>query len=196
MSLLEKRKQLIEEKETEIQPKEQETSTPQSTFGVQLNVLQEVKRIDYQNSLVMASLEKYNEKFEQLKKEQTELLENIRSQSQNLKRSNDLLSQNMKETLTEFTDQQKVEISGLIDKANEVIKSTEKSLNIGLNKGMQSIKEESEKFIIDCEEKKKQTERRYNSFFERWKWLDYLIIADLLIMPIIIGFIAYKVFIV
>ena len=84
----------------------------------------------------------------------------------------------------------------MIDKANEVIKSTEKSLNIGLNKGMQGIKEESEKFIIDCEEKKKQTERRYKSFFERWKWLDYLNIADLLIMPIIIGIIAYKVFIV
>ena len=196
MSLLEKRKQLIEEKEIEIQPKEQRTSTPQMSIGEQLNVLQEVKRIDYQNSLVMASLEKYNEKFEQLKKEQTELLENIKSQSQSLKKSNDLLSQNMKETLTEFTDQQKAEISGVIDKANEVIKTTENSLNIGLNRGMQSIKEESEKFIIDCEEKKKQTERRYNSFFERWKWLDYLIIADLLIMPIIIGFIAYKVFIV
>ena len=156
MSLLEKRKQLIEEKETEIQPKEQRTSTSQMSIGEQLNVLQEVKRIDYQNSLVMASLEKYNEKFEQLKKEQIELLENIKSQSQNLKKSNDLLSQNMKETLTEFTDQQKAEISDLIDKANEVIKSTEKSLNIGLNKGMQGIKEESEKFIIDCEEKKRR----------------------------------------
>lgn len=84
----------------------------------------------------------------------------------------------------------------MICKANEIIKTTEKSLNMGLNRSMQNIKEQSEKFIIDCEEKKKQTEKRYNSFFERWKWLDYLIIADLLIMPIIIGIIAYKVFIV
>lgn len=80
----------------------------------------------------------------------------------------------------------------MIDNAKKVLLTTEKSLN----QKAEQVRGEAEKFVINCEENKKKVEQRYNSFFKRWKILDYLIIADLLIMPIIIGFIAYKVFIV
>lgn len=80
----------------------------------------------------------------------------------------------------------------MIDNAKRVLLAAEKNLN----QKAEQVREETEKFITNCEENKKSVEERYNSFFERWKIFDYLIIADLLIMPIIIGFIAYKVFIV
>lgn len=80
----------------------------------------------------------------------------------------------------------------MIDNAKKVLLDTEKSLS----QKAEQVREETEKFITNCEENKKKVEMRYNSFFDRWKIFDYLIIVDLLIMPIIIGFIAYKVFIV
>ncbi|MBD7913476.1 hypothetical protein [Clostridium cibarium] len=78
----------------------------------------------------------------------------------------------------------------MIDKANKVLETTEK----GLNQKADKVREETEKFISDCEENKKRTNDRYKSFFDRWKWLDFLIIADLLVMPIIMMILAYKVF--
>lgn len=80
----------------------------------------------------------------------------------------------------------------MICKANEILEDTKKTLGDTIR----SVEEHGKKFVVDCEEKKKQVASRYESFFARWKWLDYLVIADLLIMPIIIGFLVYKVFIV
>jgi hypothetical protein len=83
-------------------------------------------------------------------------------------------------------------MTAITDKAKKVLDITEKKLNDKAEK----VREETEKFITNCDEKKKEVEKRYNSFFHRWKWLDCIIIADLLIMPIVTAIIAYKVFIV
>lgn len=78
----------------------------------------------------------------------------------------------------------------MVDKANKVLQSTEK----GLNQKADKVREETEKFISDCEENKKRINQRYKSFFDRWKWLDFVIMIDLLVMPIIMIILAYKVF--
>jgi hypothetical protein len=98
----------------------------------------------------------------------------------------------MKESLESFKESLKSEITAWIDKTENVLDNAEN----GLNEKAEKVRKETEIFITNCEENKKDVERRYKSFFGRWKVFDYLIMADLLIMPIIIGFIAYKVFIV
>lgn len=184
MTLLEKKKQLTEK---DIDNTQQLSNMP---IEEQLNVLQEVKMIDYQNSLVMASLEKYNKKFEQLKKEQTELLENISNQMESFKKSNDLLNQNMKETLDNFTSSQKAGMLDMIDKANHVLDITDK----GLKEKIEKFKEETDSFISNCEEGKKKIDKRYRSFFHNRKIIDFIIIIDLIIIPILAGGLAYRFF--
>jgi hypothetical protein len=78
----------------------------------------------------------------------------------------------------------------LVDNAKKVLDITEKRINEKAEK----VREETEKFIANCEENKESVNRRYKSFFDRWKWLDFIIIADLLIMPILVLILAYKVF--
>lgn len=174
------------EMEKKIEVKEVSQPTQMSIEG-QLSVLQEVKRIDYQNSLVMKSLQEYNVKFEQLKKEQIELLENIKNQAENLKESNEILNEKMEDNLTKFANIHRTEIMTIVDEANNILSATKTSLNQGLEGYLKKINDENEDFLSKCEERKRK-------LFRKWTIIDYLILADLLIIPIATAILVYKVF--
>lgn len=157
------------------------------SIGGELSAFQEVTRIDYQNSLVMKSLQEYNIKFEQLKKEQTELLKNIKNQAENLKESNDILNEKMEDTLKKFSNIQRVKIMTILDNANSILSVTKTSLNQGLDGYLKKINDENEDFLSKCEERKRK-------LFKQWTIIDYLILADLLIIPIATAILVYKVF--
>lgn len=168
-----------------IEPKIDIDEESQISRSEQLLMLQELKRIDYQNSLVMRSLEEYTLKFEQLKKEQTNLLDDIRKQVETLKDGNKMFDDKMEYNISTFANIQKTQISALLTDANNILSETKTSLNQGLNGYLEKINLENEEFLNKCEERKRK-------LFKKWTVIDYMILADLLVLTVSIAILVYK----
>lgn len=63
-----------------------------------------------------------------------------------------------------------------------------------MNKNLGEISTKSTEYIRDVENLKKDAKKRFESFYGRKKIMDYLIIADLTIVPIILVILTYFMF--
>ena len=187
-SMLEKLNQMKEE--------EKEQQVPQMSIGQQLEIMSKVKEIEYQNSLVMMSLEKYNEKFEKLKIEQTELLELINQKVKSLEDNNQIFSKTMSQEIEKInqiiseqlkSQNQKSEkiIGGLIDKSSKVFDNFNNKIISTCENKIEQITNETTNAIKSCEDIKVNAKKRFDSYYNRKKIIDYLIYINLAITPIL-----------
>lgn len=183
-----------EEEKNNQQSEPQEKEVPQMSIGQQLEIMSKVKEIEYQNSLVMMSLEKYNAKYEKLKSEQTELLDKANQKIVKLQQSNEILNQNLKNLLESLNQRLGSEISSLTDSTKKLIGDTSKNIDSVLSSKLADISTKSTEYIGEVENLKKDAQKRFESFYGRKKWIDYLIIANLTLTPLILAFIVYWTF--
>lgn len=189
--MLEKLNQMKEEE------KEKEQQIPQMSIGQQLEIMSKVKEIEYQNSLVIMSLEKYNEKFEKLKKEQIELLELINQKVKILEDNNQIFSKTISQEVEKInkviseqlkSQSQKSEkmIGDLIDKSSKVFNNFNNKIISTCDNSMEQITNETTKVIKSCEDMKVNAKKRFDSYYNRKKVIDYLIYINLAITPILL----------
>lgn len=185
---------------------EKEQQVPQMSIDQQLEIMSKVKEIEYQNSLVMMSLEKYNEKFEKLKKEQTELLELINQKIKILEDNNQIFSKTMSQEIEKInqviyeqlkSQSQKSEkmIGDLIDKSSKVFNNLNNKIISTCENNIEQITKETTNAIKSCEDMKVNAKKRFDSYYNRKKVIDYLIYINLAITPILLIILSYLLFI-
>ena len=185
---------------------EKEQQVPQMSIGQQLEIMSKVKEIEYQNSLVMMSLEKYNEKFEKLKKEQIELLELINQKVKILEDNNQIFSKTISQEVEKInqviSDQLKSQnqkseklIEDLIDKSSKVFNNLNNKIISTCDNSIEQIANETTNAIKSCEDIKVNAKKRFDSYYNRKQIIDYLIYINLAITPILVIILSYLLFI-
>jgi predicted nuclease with TOPRIM domain len=143
----------------------------------------------------MTSLEQYNEKYEILKKEQTELLESANQKIEQLKTSNEMIKEVLSQELASLTLSMQQETKNLIKKSEKEISTLSdnfgkilSTLNIKIedtyNKNTKRITEETTSMVQKCQELQESSKKRFNSYYNRKKIVDWLIYLNLGITPI------------
>ena len=193
--ILKEQEELTEEyQQIGIEEYQLESQVPQMSIGQQLEILSKVKEIEYQNSLVMMSLERYNAKYEELKREQTELLDKANQKINQLQHSNEILNQNLEKLLGNLSKELGKEISTLSDRTEKLIGSTSQNIDNILTFKLDDISKKSIEYITEAENLKNDAHKRFESFYGRKKWIDYLIIGHLTLTPLILLFLIYWTF--
>lgn len=193
--ILKEQEELTEEyQQIGIEEYQLESQVPQMSIGQQLEILSKVKEIEYQNSLVMMSLERYNAKYEELKREQTELLDKANQKINQLQHSNEILNQNLEKLLGNLSKELGKEISTLSDRTEKLIGSTSQNIDNILTFKLEDISKKSIEYITEAENLKNDAHKRFESFYGRKKWIDYLIIGHLTLTPLILLFLIYWTF--
>lgn len=152
------------------------------------------------------SLEKYNEKFEKLKKEQIELLELINQKVKILEDNNQIFSKTISQEVEKInkviSDQLKSQsqksekmIGDLIDKSSKVFNNFNNKIISTCDNSMEQITNETTKVIKSCEDMKVNAKKRFDSYYNRKKVIDYLIYINLAITPILLIILSYLLFI-
>ena len=183
--------------QSEEERKEKQSEEELKNISQQLENISKIKEMDYQSSLVMKSLEKYNEKYEKLKQEQKELLELANQKIENLEESNKILkeaiSQELKD-LTKIIKQQLSElnlrtihqITRLSDNSQKVIKELEEKINSTYTSNTSRITEKTADTIQRCKELQESSEKRFKSYYNRKHIIDWLIYIYIIISPVIL----------
>lgn len=148
--------------------------TPEISIGKQLEVISKVKEVEYQNSLVMLSLERYNAKYELLKKEQIELLESVNQNIAGLKINNDILKNQINE-----------EIKNLSVNSQQVLHNLNESIIETYRSNLKDLKNETKETIEDLNDLKENSRTRFESYYDRKKIFDWLIYIYIAITPIL-----------
>jgi hypothetical protein len=138
------------------------------SIGQQLEVISKVKEIEYQNSLVMLSLERYNAKYESLRKEQIELLNSVDQKIAALKISNDILKNQINEEIKDLS----INSQQVLHNLNESIIGTYRS-------NLKDLNNETKETIEELNDLKE------NSYYDRKKICDWLIYIYIAITPIL-----------
>ena len=156
MSLLEKRNQLIKEKELSAKEK--------------LKELNEMSKQELENSLLKETLIEYMEVLGQLKEEQNNfLLRQERKSNEQEKRvreleeSNEILSKEIEKSLLGIKEDVKKEIMNLRCKAEDILKDMEEDIN----KSTEKLENKSDEVINKIENKASETLDNVKSF---WKF--------------------------
>lgn len=79
------------------------------------------------------------------------------------------------------------EISNLIDRANKVIYQFKGALDREFNANMEKVGEETKKTLEELESIKDKANERFTSYYNRKKWIDYMIWAYIAATPILFG---------
>lgn len=87
--------------------------------------------------------------------------------------------------MNQFAEHIENEIGGLKDSNRNLINSLREDLIKVLKDGFDSAGKVSKKYIKDLESMKNESIDRFKTFFRRWKTIDYFIMADLVITPIL-----------
>lgn len=167
----------------------------QMSIGQELNLMSKMKEIDYQNSLVMTSLEQYNEKYEILKKEQTELLESANQKIEELKTSNEMIKEVLSQELASLTlsmqqetknliKKSEKEISTLSDNFGKILSTLNTKIEDTYTKHTERITDVTTETVQKCEDIQNNAKKRFRSYFERRKIIDWLVYINLGITPI------------
>lgn len=168
----------------------QEQKKHKMSIGQQLEIISKVKEIEYQNSLVRMLLEKYNEKYEMLKKEQTDLLEKANQKIEKLENNNKMfkeaLNQEM-ENLNKVLNQQSIELNqkaiqevgSLTGKAENIILQSKQILDTILKGHIERITKETASIVEKCGKLQSDAQKRFESYYNRKKFMDYLIYINL-----------------
>lgn len=166
------------------------TEAPQLSIGQQLDIMSKVKEIEYQNSLVMLSLEQYNNKYEKLKKEQIEQqkvqsneIAELKQIVGNLQRANHLLNQNLKEEVGKWKDE-----------TNEQLEHISENIHRSITSKMKDVAIDTAQYLRSLAEIKVEAKRRFESFYDRKKWIDYIIFGYMGLTPIMFGLILWFMF--
>lgn len=77
------------------------------------------------------------------------------------------------------------EVSNLIDRANKVIHQFKGALDREFNANMEKVGEETKKTIEELENIKSKANERFTSYYNRKKWIDYLIWGYMAATPIL-----------
>lgn len=77
------------------------------------------------------------------------------------------------------------------DNTEKLIGDTAKELDSILSSKLDDLSSKSTEYISQVENLKIDAKKRFESFYGRKKWLDYLIIANLALTPIILIFVIY-----
>lgn len=80
------------------------------------------------------------------------------------------------------------------DNIKKFMVATSKNLDALLTSKIDDLSDKSSEYIENTEKLKKDAQKRFESFYGRKKWIDYLIIANLTLTPLILAFIVYWTF--
>ena len=83
------------------------------------------------------------------------------------------------------------EITSLKDSNRNLLNSLREDLIKVLKDGFHSAGKASKEYIRDLESMKKDSANRFKTFFKRWEILDYIIVVDLIITPILFVIVLY-----
>jgi hypothetical protein len=104
------------------------------------------------------------------------------------------LKENLKTLIESLNQSIEKEISTLNDSTQSLISSISKDIDNILSSKLDDLSMKSAEYISEVENLKKDAQKRFESFYGRKKWIDYLIIANLTITPIVLAFIVYVTF--
>ena len=145
--------------------------------GKQLNMMSKIKEVEYQNSLLMKSLEEYNEKYEKLKSEQQKSLEKIKEKVNKLENANEILRKNLKKELEDVVD-------NIDEKINELSQKTAQH--------QEKLQKNSKEYLNQLNDLQQKSKNRFESYMNRKDKIDYLIYFALFSYPIILAFLLYE----
>ena len=140
-----------------------------ATPGQQLEMISQIRAVEYQNSLVLTSLEKYNEQHAILKKEQNELLGEIQQKIHELKDSNGILIENI----------------------GQEIESLSASVDALYGTKVHELNQLTEEYIRQLAQLQKDSSAHLNSYLNRRKIIDVLVYINLAITPFLIAYILF-----
>lgn len=83
------------------------------------------------------------------------------------------------------------EVSTLIGRVNKVIHQFKVVLDKEFNTNMEKVAEETKKTISELEGITRKANQRFESYYNRKKWLDYLLFGYITLTPILLGVIVY-----
>lgn len=75
----------------------------------------------------------------------------------------------------------------MIDRANKVMHQFKGVLDREFNANMDKVAEETKKTIAELESIKSKANERFTSYYNRKKWLDYMIFGYMAVTPILFG---------
>jgi len=141
------------------------------------------------------SLEQYNRKYEVLKKEQTELLESANQKIEQLKTSNEMIKEVLNQELQNLTlsmeqetknliKKSEKEISTLSDNFGKILSNLNTKTEDTYSKNTKRITDETTTTVQKCQELQESSKKRFNSYYNRKKVIDWLVFLNLGITPI------------
>lgn len=86
-------------------------------------------------------------------------------------------------------------IGDLIDKSSKVFNNLNNKISSTCENSMEQITNETTKAIKSCEDMKVNAKKRFDSYYNRKKIIDYLIYINLAITPILLIVLSYLLFI-
>lgn len=140
-----------------------------ATPSQQLEMISQIRAVEYQNSLVLTSLEQYNTRHEQLKHEQTALLGEIQQKIHELKDSNKTLTANI----------------------GQEIESLSASVDALYGTKVHELNQLTEEYIRQMAQLQKDSSVHLNSYLNRRKILDVLVYINLAITPFLVAYILF-----
>ncbi len=97
-------------------------------------------------------------------------------------------------SLLSLSKELRKEISSLNDSAQYLVKNTSSDLNKVLISKLDDLSTKSAEYIAEVETLKVDAKKRFESFYGRKRWIDYLIIANLTLIPLVLTFMVYWTF--
>lgn len=141
-----------------------------------IEIMPEMMGIQYQNSLVLQSLEEYNKKYEILNSkflehlnQNQQIIMQIKSEIEKINAGNDILNENLNKSLESF----KTSIESVYEYEIREIQSI------------------TGRYIKDIKLERQEIALRQKNYIKRGKITDYLIKANLSITPILFIYILY-----
>ena len=86
------------------------------------------------------------------------------------------------------------EVGTLSDSNKELLSGVRRDVNSLLTSKLDGVATETKEYINSLENLKEDSKNRFKSFFDRWKIIDYLVLANLTIVPILLLVLSYMVF--
>lgn len=141
-----------------------------------IEIMPEMMGIQYQNSLVLQSLEEYNKKYEILNSkflehlnQNQQIIMQIKSEIEKINAGNDILNENL----------------------NKSLKSFKTSIESMYEYEIREIQSITGRYIKDIKLERQEIALRQKNYIKRGKITDYLIKANLSITPILFIYILY-----
>lgn len=158
-----------------------------SNIKESLEVNARIKEAEYQNALVLQSLEAYNDKYEKFRIEHEELQAELKLKIAELQQSNATLTDNLTDLFARLGKE--------IEKERELLRdSTHQTLEALLSTRLDSLNAFSVRYIAQVENQQKDAQKRFNDVCARRTWVDRLSLVNLMITPVILGLLVYWMF--